>query len=95
MDHPSGLAVTEHVPEDRRRGDPVVVLVHGSLDRSTSFTRVLRRLEDLHTIVYDRRGYHGSRQAVPLATSLDDHVDDLLAVIGGRPAVVVLSLIHI
>jgi len=89
MDHPSGLAVTEHVPEDRRRGDPVVVLVHGSLDRSTSFTRVLRRLEDLHTIVYDRRGYHGSRQAVPLATSLDDHVDDLLAVIGGRPAVVV------
>jgi pimeloyl-ACP methyl ester carboxylesterase len=89
MEHPSGLSVHEHVPADRKRGDPVVVLVHGSLDRSTSFTRVLRRLTDLHTVVYDRRGYHRSRDAVPLATGIDGHVDDLLAVIGGRPAVVV------
>ena len=89
MDHPSGLAVTEHIPEGRRRGDPVVVLVHGSLDRATSFTRVLRRLDDLHTVAYDRRGYHRSRHATPLATTLEAHADDLLAVIGGRPAVVV------
>ncbi len=89
MEHPTGLSVTEHVPAERAHGDPVVVLVHGSLDRSTSFSRVLRRLPDLHTVVYDRRGYHRSRQAVPLRTTLDGHVDDLLAVIGGRPAVVV------
>ena len=89
MEHPTGLAVTEHVPADRRTGDPVVVLVHGSLDRSSSFTRVVRRLPDLHTVIYDRRGYHGSRDAVPLRTTLDGHIDDLLAVIGGRPAVVV------
>ncbi|MGO9029379.1 MAG: alpha/beta fold hydrolase [Acidimicrobiales bacterium] len=89
MEHPTGLSVTEHVPPDRTRGDPVVVLVHGSLDRSTSFTRVLRRLGDLHTVVYDRRGYHRSRDAVPLRTTLDGHIDDLIAVIGGRPAVVV------
>ena len=89
MEHPTGLSVTEHVPPDRVSGDPVVVLVHGSLDRSTSFTRVLRRLPDLHTVVYDRRGYHRSREAVPIRTTLDGHVDDLLAVIGGRPAVVV------
>jgi len=83
------LAVTEHVPEGRSPGFPVVVLVHGSLDRSASFSRVLRRLGDLHTVVYDRRGYHRSREALPLNTTLDGHVDDLLGVIDGRAAAVV------
>ena len=83
------LAVTEHVPEGPAPGVPVVVLVHGSLDRSASFARVLRRLGDLHTVVYDRRGYHGSREALPLNTTLDGHIDDLLGVIDGRAAVVV------
>ena len=68
---------------------PLVVLVHGSLDRAGSFARVLRRLRDLHTLVYDRRGYHRSRDVVPVHETLDGHVDDLLAVIDGRPAVVV------
>lgn len=89
MEHPTGLAVTEHVPPHRRLGDPIVVLVHGSLDRATSFTRVVRRLGDLHSVVYDRRGYHRSRDALPLNTTLDGHVTDLFGVIGGRPAVVV------
>jgi pimeloyl-ACP methyl ester carboxylesterase len=83
------LAVTEHVPEGPSPAVPIVVLVHGSLDRSSSFGRVLRRLGDLHTVVYDRRGYHGSRGALPLNTTLDGHVDDLLGVIDGRAAVVV------
>jgi pimeloyl-ACP methyl ester carboxylesterase len=89
MKHPSGLAVHEHVPSESRIGDPVVVLVHGTLDRSTSFARVVRRLGDLHTVVYDRRGYHRSRDAVPLPTSIEGQIDDLLRVIDGRPAVVV------
>jgi pimeloyl-ACP methyl ester carboxylesterase len=67
----------------------VVVLVHGSLDRGTSFARVVRRLPDLHVVTYDRRGYHRSRPALPLATSLEDHVTDLVAIVDGRPAVVV------
>ncbi len=67
----------------------MVVLVHGSLDRASSFSRVIRRLPDLHTIAYDRRGYHRSRDVTPLAHSLDGHIDDLFAVIGGRPAVVI------
>jgi pimeloyl-ACP methyl ester carboxylesterase len=83
------LAVTEHVPPAVREGAPVVVLVHGSLDRAGSFARVVRRLDDLHTVTYDRRGYHRSRGALPLNTTLDGHIDDLLAVIAGRPAVVV------
>jgi len=89
MPDPLPLAVTEHVPAGPSGGLPLVVLVHGSLDRAASFTRVLRRLDDLHTVVYDRRGYQGSRQALPLNTTLEGHIDDLLAVIDGRPAVVV------
>ncbi|HEY5098152.1 MAG TPA: alpha/beta hydrolase [Acidimicrobiales bacterium] len=83
------LAVTEHVPPAVREGSPVVVLVHGSLDRAASFARVVRRLDDVHTVTYDRRGYQRSRRALPLNTTLDGHIDDLLAVIAGRPAVVV------
>ena len=89
MPPPSQLAVTEYLPEGPSRTFPIVVLVHGSLDRSSSFTRVLRRLDDLHTVVYDRRGYHGSRHALPINTTLDGHIDDLLEVIDGRPSVVV------
>ena len=89
MPEPLPLAVTEHGPRALREGSPVVVLVHGSLDRSTSFARVVRRLDELHTVTYDRRGYHRSRHALPLHTTLDGHIDDLLAVIAGRPAVVV------
>ena len=91
MPPPTQLAVTERVPEgtSSHRPPPIVVLVHGSLDRSTSFVRVVRRLSDLHTVVYDRRGYHRSRRALPLNTTLDGHVDDLLEVIDGRAAVIV------
>lgn len=89
MSAPAQLSITEHEPPGPGDAGPLVVLVHGSLDRSASFARVLRRLDDLHTVVYDRRGYHRSRDALPLNTTLDGHVDDLLAVIGGRPAVVV------
>jgi pimeloyl-ACP methyl ester carboxylesterase len=83
------LSLTEHVP-DRADGDaPLVVLVHGSLDRAGSFARVIRRLADLHTVAYDRRGYHRSRHVVPVHDTLDGHVDDLLLVIDSRPAVVI------
>jgi pimeloyl-ACP methyl ester carboxylesterase len=81
-----GLYVTE-----RGAGapGPLVVLVHGSLDRSAAFARVVAAepLTGLHTLRYDRRGYGRSVDAGPPA-GLDDHVDDLLAVVDGRPAVV-------
>jgi pimeloyl-ACP methyl ester carboxylesterase len=89
MEHPSGLAIDEHLPSDRRPGDPVVVLIHGSLDRASSFARVIRRLPDLHTIAYDRRGYYRSRDVMPIADTLDMHIDDLFSVIADRPAVVI------
>lgn len=89
MDPPRTLSVTEHVPDDPSSAAPLLVLVHGSLDRAGSFARVLRRLRDLHTLVYDRRGYHRSRDLLPVHATLGGHVDDLLGVIDDRPAVVV------
>lgn len=67
----------------------MVVLVHGSLDRGTSFARVVRRLPDLHVVTYDRRGYHRSRPPRPSPISFQDHVDDLVALVDGRPSVLV------
>jgi pimeloyl-ACP methyl ester carboxylesterase len=81
-----GLAVTEQ-PADRA-GAPIVVLVHGTLDRGRSMRRVVERLPDLHVVTYDRRGYAGSAPTAP-PTGLRDHADDLVAVLGGRRATVV------
>ncbi|MGE0793810.1 MAG: alpha/beta fold hydrolase [Acidimicrobiia bacterium] len=75
---PSDLAVTRHpagVP-----GRPRVVLVHGAPDRSRSFRKVIPLLADLDVTVYDRRGY-GESVGAPLATSLDDHVADLVGIV--------------
>jgi len=83
------LSLTEHVPDRPDSATPIVVLVHGSLDRASSFARVVRRLDDFHTVTYDRRGYHRSRHVVPVHDTLDGHVDDLLAIIDDRPAVVI------
>jgi pimeloyl-ACP methyl ester carboxylesterase len=65
---------------------PLVVLVHGSMDRSGSWVRVVRELRDLHTVRYDRRGYGRSRSLG--GGEMEDHIGDLLEVIAGRPSVV-------
>jgi len=88
------LHVLDHPAVDRRATSAsaeelLVVLVHGSLDRASSFSRVVRRLHDLHVLTYDRRGYHLSRHVAPPATTLEDHVADLVALVQGRPSVVV------
>ncbi|MFL6206242.1 MAG: alpha/beta fold hydrolase [Acidimicrobiales bacterium] len=69
-------------------GAPRVVLIHGSLDRSTAFLRVARELQDLTVIRFDRRGY-GRSLAVGASTSFDDQVSDLASVVGDEPAIVV------
>jgi pimeloyl-ACP methyl ester carboxylesterase len=65
---------------------PIVVLVHGSMDRSGSWARVVRELRDLHTVRYDRRGYGRSRHLGP--GSMEAHIADLLEIIDERPSVV-------
>ncbi len=67
-------------------GACTLVFVHGAMDRLTSFGRLRRRLHDVTTVAYDRRGYAGSADVVPAATSFDDHVDDLALVIDDASA---------
>jgi len=91
---PEGLHVVDHPGSNgavapRTGGRSVdVILVHGSLDRGASFTRVVRRLPDLHVVTYDRRGYSRSRQAGQTATFID-HVADLVALAGAGPVVAI------
>ncbi|MHB8440217.1 MAG: alpha/beta fold hydrolase [Acidimicrobiales bacterium] len=83
------LYVLHHHPQAGRAAGPFVVLVHGSLDRATSFARVVRRLPELTVVTYDRRGYNHSRHVTPTPPKLDGHVEDLVAIVGKGPAVVV------
>jgi pimeloyl-ACP methyl ester carboxylesterase len=82
----SGLYVDERGAASERAD--LVVLIHGSMDRGPSFSRVVTRLSDLRVLTYDRRGYHRSRHALPLAYTLEEHVDDLFTVLAGRHVVV-------
>jgi pimeloyl-ACP methyl ester carboxylesterase len=70
-------------------GAPLVVLIHGTMDRSTSFHKTMGVLGDCSLLAYDRRGYARSRFAEPRATTVSDHVDDLLELLDGRDATLV------
>ena len=59
---------------------PLVVLVHGSMDRSAGMARAASRLPGHHVVRYDRRGY-GRSVAVGPPAGVDGHVDDLIGVI--------------
>ena len=63
-------------------GSARVVLVHGSLDRSTAFLRTMRLLEHLTVVRYDRRGYARSLEA-GVCTRFAEQVDDLATVVAG------------
>jgi pimeloyl-ACP methyl ester carboxylesterase len=78
------LFVDEQIGSSGRR----IVLIHGAMDRYTSFARIRRVLSAHTTVAYDRRGYSRSIDATP-ATSLQDHVDDLSAVVGDVASVIV------
>lgn len=84
---PSDLHVVERAPTGGWDGylGPVIVLVHGSLDRGASFRRTMLRLPEWGIVTYDRRGYQGSRDA-GVAAELATHVHDLLAVAGAYRA---------
>ena len=69
---------------------PLVVLVHGTMDRSTSFSRVAKHLDGHRVARYDRRGYARSLALGP-PRDFAQQVDDLLEVItaaGGGPSLV-------
>jgi len=69
-------------------GAPLVACIHGSMDRHSSFARLRARLmATCDVLLYDRRGYAGSRDVEPPASGIGDHVADLLALLAGRRAV--------
>lgn len=92
---PHRLAVHVHEADGTGAPDaPPVVLVHGTMDRATSLAKVARRLPDLRVARPDRRGYGDSRlgadgEPLPPADTVDAQVDDLMAVVGEVPSVVV------
>ena len=76
MTYPAALHVTSR--PGSAPGAATVVFVHGSLDRGDSFQRVMRRLPELTTLAYDRRGYQGSRGGG--VVDLGGHVADLVSI---------------
>ena len=83
----TALFIDARVAADRGDG-PRIVFVHGAMDRSSSFAKVRARLSAYETVAYDRRGYARSLDAGP-ARSFSGHLDDLEAVVDGRPSVLV------
>lgn len=70
---------------------PLVVLVHGAMDRSNTFRQVVRHIEDRRTVIYDRRGYGRSpRWEATEEPALAVHAADLVGIIEreGGPATV-------
>lgn len=68
---------------------PLIVLVHGAMDRSAGMLRLSRRLdEDFHVARYDRRGY-GKSISHGGPFDMAAQVTDLVGVIAGRRAVIV------
>ncbi len=78
----------------------VVVLVHGAMDRSASFTRLARRLSEgaapdgsgVSVVAYDRRGYDNSLVLGP--GTIDQHAQDLADVVDGLAPARVIVLGH-
>ncbi len=90
-----------HLPVWRESAGPVgaapVVLVHGSMDRSTGLLKLSRQLDAAYQVLrYDRRGYGRSVDGAgrhPGPFDMDHQVADLVDVMTGatsdRPAVLV------
>jgi pimeloyl-ACP methyl ester carboxylesterase len=68
---------------------PLIVLVHGAMDRSAGMLRLSRRLDEQFLVArYDRRGYGKSTPHIG-PFDMAAQVADLVSVIGGRRAVIV------
>jgi pimeloyl-ACP methyl ester carboxylesterase len=89
---PHGLLLRRWHPSGAPEVEIGVVAVHGTMDRSASFTRTAEALAEELTVpffdAYDRAGYARSA-AVPPRARIEESVSDLMAIIAGRRVVVV------
>jgi pimeloyl-ACP methyl ester carboxylesterase len=68
---------------------PLIVLVHGTMDRSAGMLRLSRCLDHAFRVLrYDRRGY-GRSASNPGPFGVEHQVRDLVGLLGGRRALVV------
>ena len=68
---------------------PLVVVIHGSMDRSAGMLKLSRRLDpDYRVLRYDRRGY-GRSFPHPGPFTMDEQVGDLVGLLEGRRAVLI------
>jgi pimeloyl-ACP methyl ester carboxylesterase len=68
---------------------PLVVVIHGSMDRSAGMLKISRRLDtDYRVLRYDRRGY-GRSFPHDGPFTMDTQVADLAALLAGRKAVLI------
>jgi len=64
---------------DGNGGGPVIVLVHGGMDRSSGFRKTVRFLSGSTLVSFDRRGYAAS-MAAGISAGVEAQVDDLMSV---------------
>ncbi len=68
---------------------PLIVVIHGSMDRSAGMLKLSRHLDgDFRVLRYDRRGY-GRSYPHPGPFSMGAQVNDLVGLLAGRKAVLV------
>jgi pimeloyl-ACP methyl ester carboxylesterase len=58
-----------------------VVLVHGTMDRGSTFRKIGGKLGGWSVLTYDRRGWGDSRPLAHEGLTLDDHVADLVRIL--------------
>jgi pimeloyl-ACP methyl ester carboxylesterase len=69
--------------------DPLIVVIHGSMDRSAGMLKLSRRLNgDFRVLRYDRRGY-GRSFPHDGPYTMDAQVGDLVGLLDGRKAVLI------
>lgn len=79
------ISSTESGPDDA----PLVVLIHGSLDRSSGMARIARALQPSYRVLrFDRRGY-GDSWNHPGPFTVDGNASDVIELLQGRRAVLV------
>jgi pimeloyl-ACP methyl ester carboxylesterase len=75
--------------EEGNPGAPLVVLIHGSLDRSAGMLRVSRQIQKVAQVIrFDRRGY-AQNNVHPGPFNVAGNVVDLVNILNGRQAILI------
>ncbi len=87
--HDVPLKVKIWSAEAGNAAQPLIVLVHGAMDRSASMLKLSRRLDEQYRVLrYDRRGYgHSAHHPGPF--NMAGQLADLLGLLNGRRAVLI------